>query len=41
MSQYGARNAASLGRTGTQILDFYYPGTTTVADPASSQMQCG
>jgi SpoIID/LytB domain protein len=39
MSQYGARNAATLGRTDAQILDFYYPGTTTVADPASSQLR--
>jgi stage II sporulation protein D len=39
MSQYGARNAATLGRSGTQILDFYYPGTSTVADPASSQIR--
>ncbi len=39
MSQYGARNAAALGRSGTQILDFYYPGTTTVTDPASSQLR--
>lgn len=39
LSQYGARNAATLGRSGTQILDFYYPGTTTVAEPASSQIR--
>ncbi|KRE43893.1 SpoIID/LytB domain-containing protein [Knoellia sp. Soil729] len=29
MSQWGARGAASQGRTVAQILDFYYPGTTT------------
>lgn len=29
MSQYGAQNAArNLGRSDSQILDFYYPGTT-------------
>jgi stage II sporulation protein D len=39
MSQYGARNAATLGLSGTQILDFYYPGTTTVTDPADSQLR--
>jgi SpoIID/LytB domain protein len=39
MSQYGARNAAALGLSGTQILNFYYPGTTTVTDPTSSQMR--
>jgi SpoIID/LytB domain protein len=39
MSQYGARNAANLGQSSAQILDFYYPGTTTVADPASSQLR--
>jgi stage II sporulation protein D len=39
LSQYGARNAANLGRTGTQILDFYYPGTTTVADPVGSAIR--
>ena len=39
LSQYGARNAATLGRSGTQILDFYYPGTTTVAEAASSQIR--
>lgn len=31
MSQWGARGAASQGRTGAQILDFYYPGTTTTS----------
>jgi SpoIID/LytB domain protein len=39
MSQYGARNAANLGRSGTAILDFYYPGTTTVADPVGSAIR--
>jgi SpoIID/LytB domain protein len=39
LSQYGARNAATLGRSGTQVLDFYYPGTTTVAVLASSQIR--
>ncbi|WP_156996899.1 SpoIID/LytB domain-containing protein, partial [Knoellia aerolata] len=29
MSQWGARGAASQGRTAAQILDFYYPSTTT------------
>lgn len=29
MSQYGAQGAAIAGRTATQILDFYYPGTAT------------
>jgi stage II sporulation protein D len=29
MSQYGAQGAAMAGRTAKQILDFYYPGTTT------------
>ncbi|HEY5335315.1 MAG TPA: hypothetical protein VIJ71_04765, partial [Mycobacteriales bacterium] len=29
MSQWGAYGAASKGLTSTQILDFYYPGTTT------------
>jgi stage II sporulation protein D len=28
MSQWGARGAASQGKTVAQILDFYYPGTT-------------
>lgn len=27
LSQYGAKGAAQQGRTATQILDFYYPGT--------------
>ncbi|GMA88350.1 hypothetical protein GCM10025868_36000 [Angustibacter aerolatus] len=27
LSQYGAYGAATLGRSATQILDFYYPGT--------------
>jgi hypothetical protein len=42
LSQYGARNAATLGRSGTQILDFYYPGTThgrgagELADPGAA-----
>jgi len=31
MSQWGARGAASRGRTVAQILDFYYPGTTTAS----------
>jgi stage II sporulation protein D len=39
LSQYGARNAAARGLSGTQILDFYYPGTTTLSDPASSQIR--
>ncbi|HEY7101082.1 MAG TPA: SpoIID/LytB domain-containing protein [Mycobacteriales bacterium] len=39
LSQYGARNAATLGRSGTQILDFYYPRTTTVTEPASMQVR--
>lgn len=29
MSQYGAQGQALAGRTATQILDFYYPGTTS------------
>jgi stage II sporulation protein D len=29
LSQYGARAAAAAGRTAAQILDFYYPGTST------------
>lgn len=29
MSQWGARGAASQGRTAAQILEFYYPGTTS------------
>jgi hypothetical protein len=37
LSQYGARNVATLGRSGTQILDFYYPGTPTVADRLTSR----
>jgi SpoIID/LytB domain protein len=39
LSQYGARNAAALGRSGSQILDFYYPGTSTVTEPASAQIR--
>ena len=39
LSQYGARNAATLGRSGSQILDFYYPATTTVADPTRSAIR--
>jgi SpoIID/LytB domain protein len=39
MSQYGARNAANRGLTGSQILAFYYPGTTTVAQPADSVLR--
>ncbi|HZO66769.1 MAG TPA: SpoIID/LytB domain-containing protein [Kribbellaceae bacterium] len=31
MSQYGAQGAALAGRTSTQILDFYYPGTQNKA----------
>ncbi|EAP97283.1 sporulation protein SpoIID-related protein [Janibacter sp. HTCC2649] len=31
MSQWGARGAASQGRTVAQILDFYYPGTTSAS----------
>jgi SpoIID/LytB domain protein len=31
MSQYGSQGAALAGRSATQILDFYYPGTTTGA----------
>lgn len=31
MSQWGARGAASQGRTAAQILDFYYPGTVTAS----------
>jgi stage II sporulation protein D len=35
MSQYGARNRAEAGQSATQILNFYYPGTTALAaDPA-------
>ncbi len=36
MSQWGAYGMASLGQTGAQILDFYYPGTqtATIANPA-------
>lgn len=35
MSQWGARGAATQGRTAAQILDFYYPGTTsaTIGNP--------
>jgi stage II sporulation protein D len=29
MSQYGAQGAAIAGKSVRQILDFYYPGTTT------------
>jgi stage II sporulation protein D len=35
MSQYGAQGAALAGRTATQILSFYYPGTTTTAASGS------
>ncbi|CAN7333584.1 SpoIID/LytB domain-containing protein [Knoellia sp. LjRoot47] len=31
MSQWGARGAASQGKTAAQILDFYYPGTVTAS----------
>ncbi|WP_404384624.1 SpoIID/LytB domain-containing protein [Knoellia locipacati] len=31
MSQWGARGAASQGRTAAQILDFYYPGTVAAS----------
>src|SRR5829696_2879598 len=41
MSQYGARNAANSGLTGAQILAFYYPGTTTVTEPAGASIRVG
>jgi SpoIID/LytB domain protein len=31
MSQYGAQGAALAGKSATQILNFYYPGTTSTA----------
>ncbi len=39
LSQYGARNAATLGRSGTQILDFYYPGRARVTESTSAQIR--
>ena len=39
LSQYGARNAATLGRSGTQILDFYYPGSATRTESTSAQIR--
>jgi stage II sporulation protein D len=38
MSQYGAQGAALAGRTATQILSFYYPGTTTTAASGSMRV---
>lgn len=35
MSQYGAQGQALAGRSATQILDFYYPGTTTTTSRAA------
>jgi SpoIID/LytB domain protein len=37
MSQYGAQGHALAGRTYTQILDFYYPGTTTATIPSANR----
>ena len=39
LSQYGARTAAANGLTGSQILDFYYPGTGTAVEGAGSTMR--
>lgn len=38
MSQVGAENAASLGKTYTEILSFYYPGTTIQKEGEDSIM---
>jgi stage II sporulation protein D len=38
MSQYGAQGAALAGRTATQILDFYYPGTATTTVSGSMRI---
>jgi len=38
MSQYGAQGAALAGRTATQILSFYYPGSTTTAVSGSMRV---
>ncbi|HZB47668.1 MAG TPA: SpoIID/LytB domain-containing protein, partial [Mycobacteriales bacterium] len=35
MSQWGSQGAARLGRTGSAILDFYYPSTLTTTIPAA------
>ena len=35
MSQYGAQGQALAGRSATQILDFYYPGTATSVSAAA------
>ncbi|HRW19606.1 MAG TPA: SpoIID/LytB domain-containing protein [Dermatophilaceae bacterium] len=39
MSQYGAQGAALQGLTSQQILDFYYPGTTTGSAPATIRVK--
>src|SRR5690242_7070936 len=39
MSQYGARGAAQSGLTATQILNFYYPGTTATSVSPTSPMR--
>jgi SpoIID/LytB domain protein len=39
MSQYGAKGAALSGLTGSQILAFYYPGTATTGDSATSPIR--
>jgi len=38
MSQYGAQGAALAGKTATQILNFYYPGTTSTTASGSMRV---
>lgn len=39
MSQYGARGGALAGKTATDMLNFYYPGTSTTKVSADHQMR--
>ncbi len=39
LSQFGAEGAARKGLTRSQILSFYYPGTTTVKAPAKTKIR--
>ena len=39
MSQWGAQGAATQGLSATQILDFYYPGTAAVTQPAGTTLR--
>ncbi|MFC4614999.1 SpoIID/LytB domain-containing protein [Cellulomonas algicola] len=39
MSQWGAQAQALQGRSAAQILDFYYPGTGTATQPASTYVK--